>query len=126
MDILKDIWKRMEFFQNNTTLNLVVQVQPSLLLQTINLLTTTYFILSAYVVPWEFLLGTANNLLCLLVFLFDRQFYDHTNRNARIYYIVLAVCDLGRLWIWFLIIFLGDGLSWITRGTYFVYWQSFL
>ena len=111
----------MEFFQNNTTPNSVVQVQPSLLLQTINLLTTTYFILSAYVVPWEFLLGTANNLLCLLVFLFDRQFYDRTNRNARIYYIVLAVCDLGRLWFWCFVIFLGDGLSWITSGTYFVY-----
>lgn len=94
---------------------------PVALLQAIQYVTWAFYLLSSYVIPFFFLFGNANNALCLLVFFRDRGFYEHTNKNARLYYIVLACCDIGILWYWLVFYFIGDGLSWITNGAVYMY-----
>ena len=111
-----------------------------------DLLWAIYFPLCEAYLPVVLVLSICGNSLCLLVFLGSRAFEARTSRNARIFYITLAVVDIFAViatpfpWflgmsgastlVWQLIQkdcalefnwLIGDGLYGISGGTFYFY-----
>ena len=81
-----------------------------------------YFVIYAYISPVYLVMVTVNNLLCLAVFLFDREFQQRHSTNARYYYMFLALSDMCTIWAWDFPSFLGDGLYYASGGRIYWWW----
>ena len=106
---------------NHSSLFTPIFVQQSLITSVINILTYIYIYECAYLCPFEIILGTINCILCLIVFIFNNEFYIKTSKNSRLYYILLAVADFIAVYTIPVMYFLGDGINWITKGNLILY-----
>lgn len=90
-------------------------VPLSALAQVTNVLQVIYFLIDAYLIPLFLIFVIVNNLLCLLVFLCDREFKRSHSTNARYYYTFLAVIDMIAIYDWeFPVIYLTNTTIQIT------------
>ena len=82
-----------------------------------------YFVIDAYLSPIYLIMVTVNNLLCLAVFLFNREFQQRHSTNARYYYMFLALSDICTIYAWDFPSFMGDGLYYASGG-HIYWWQT--
>ena len=109
-------------FQINSSSQVIsTSIQQSLITSVINILTYIYIYECAYLSPLEVILGTIFCILCLVVFIFNNEFYLKTSKNSRLYYILLAMADLIAVYTIPVMYFLGDGINWITNGNIILY-----
>lgn len=105
-------------FLNTSILQTSISSQPTIVIQIINILTPIYYMLAAYYIPLTMIVTTLNNSLCLIVFVYDKDFYEKTSKNSRVYYIVLALSDIAANYSFGLTFFPGDGIYTITNGKF--------
>lgn len=98
-----------------------ISVQQSLITSVTNVLTIIYTYMTSYLCPLEIILATINCSLCLIVFIFNKDFNSKTSKNSRLYYILLAISDLIAAYTVPIMYFLGDGIHGITNGNFYMY-----
>ena len=103
-------------FLNTTISQTSISSQQTLLIQITNVLTRIYYLLAAYYLPITMILTVLNNFICLIVFFFNKEFYEKTSKNSRIYYILIAFADIAANYTYCLSFFPGDGIYTMTNG----------
>ena len=101
----------------NTSIPLIsTSTQQTQIIQITNILTSIYYILAQYYLPVTMILTSVNNFICLLVFIRNKEFYEKTSKNSRVYYILIAIADIGANYSYCASVFIGDGLYTLTNG----------
>lgn len=108
------------FIINNISIASTTIIQPSLIANIASSLSYVYLYLCGYFCPVVVILTTINSSLCLIVFIFSKEFYSKTSKNSRLYCILLAFADFVAVYTIPFPYFFGDGLNTITNGA--LYW----
>lgn len=77
--------------------------------------------MSGYFCPLQVLLTTINSIYCLIIFIFNKEFYSKTSKNSRLYYILLALADIIAIYTVPFAYFFGDGINTLTDGNFYMY-----
>ena len=96
-------------FLNTSIPQVLISSQQTIIIQILNSFSRIY-------VPLTMILAFVNNSVCLLVFFVNKEFYEKTSKNSRIYYILLAFADIAANYSYGLPTSLGDGLYTLTNG----------
>lgn len=102
-------------FLNTSIPQVSISSQQTIIIQITNILSSIYTLLAEYYLPSTMILTLVNNSICLLVFIFNKEFYEKTSKNSRVYYILLALADIAANYSYGLSI-LGDGIYALTNG----------
>ena len=103
-------------FLNTSIPQVSISSQQTIIIQITNILSRIYYLLVEYYIPLTMILTFVNNSICLLVFFFNKEFYEKTSKNSRVYYILLAFADIAANYSYGLSILFGDGLYTLTNG----------
>lgn len=106
---------------NSTAISKSIPLVSSILAQLTASLQSFYFPLTQYYLPVILLVGTFNNVMCIIVFVFNKEFYNKTSKTTRIYYLFIAIFDLIAIYAIPFPWFLGDGLNGLTNGAFSLY-----
>lgn len=109
---------------NFSTISVIVSPGKSLIAQVTADLQLLYFPLLQYFLPVLLIVGTFNNIICIVVFIFNKEFYNKTSKTTRIYYLFIAIFDLIAIYAIPFPWFIGDGLYGLTNGAFSLYAYS--
>ena len=106
---------------NFSTALVIASPGKSLFAQWTASLQLLYYPLLQYFLPVLLAVGTFNNIICIVVFIFDKEFYNKTSKTTRIYYLFIAIFDLIAIYAIPFPWFIGDGLYGLTNGAFSLY-----
>ncbi len=90
-----------------TSLTLSSEVHSTIFIIILKSISIFYYLEKVFYLPLCVLFGTINNLFILIVFLKSRKIYNKISRTALVYYVSLAVGDLGCVYFIPFLFFLG-------------------
>ncbi len=106
-NISKTSLTSLKFFSEAYSTSREFSVGQTIFIVIMKTISIFYYFEKAFYLPLCIIFGTINNLFILIVFLRSREIYNKISRTALVYYVSLAIGDLGCIYFIPFLFFLG-------------------